>query len=212
MMRRAMAAMPPSNRFSEIAVQLAPALDELNAIGDDLPSTLALKRDRDDPEAHQSQIQAIEVLARQSRRKPEAARPRLDSLPTPPEHGQGPHPGSNQPDRRSRCPRRYLDTGDLSQLNGSEGLLKMKSAATMRSNRFSNSRSNICREQVDPRGRAEVPEAGVTKNRCRPTGTHGFLTSVHARCCGRAQRVITSRHEKAPIDRAERGVVPRVVP
>ncbi len=130
MMRRATAAMPPSNRFSEIAVQLAPALDELNAIGDDLPSTLALKRDRDDPEAHHSQLQAIEALARRAA----GNRKRLGRAvtPYPPLQNMARALIQAQVSQIAAldAARRYLDTGDLSELNGSEGLLKMKTAAT----------------------------------------------------------------------------------
>jgi len=129
MTRRATAALPPSNRFEEIRVQLVPALDELNAIGDELPSSLVLERDRADLEARQRHFQAIEELAQRAARnlkrlgRASTPYPRLQTM-----------IGALIQAQRSQisaldAARRYLDTGNLSDLNGPDGLLKMKTAA-----------------------------------------------------------------------------------
>jgi rhomboid protease GluP len=128
MTRRATAMMPPANRLWEVGVDLGPALDELAAIGNAAPSTLELKRDRDDPEAKQSHIQAIEHLA---------ARAALNL--TRLRHITTPYPALDNMTKALilaqtsqiaglDAVRRYLDTGNLSDLSGKDGLLELKTA------------------------------------------------------------------------------------
>ena len=128
MTHRAIGALPPANRLSEIRAQLVPALDELNAINDKLPSSLALKRDREDPESRGQHLQAIDELSRRAA----GNRKRLDRAwsPYPRLHNMAGALVQAQARQISAldAARRYLDTGDLSNLNGPDGFLKMKTA------------------------------------------------------------------------------------
>jgi rhomboid protease GluP len=125
---RATAIFPPSSRFREIAVQLTPALDELNTISDELPSSLALKRDRNDSDARQRELEKINELGRRS-----VGNLKLLNRAATPYPALRNMAGALVQAQTSQiaaldAARRYLDSGDPGDLSGPSGLLKMKTA------------------------------------------------------------------------------------
>ncbi len=70
--RTGVGALPPVSKFQDLAAQLAPALDEYNAILEAMPSTLALSRDRDDQTARPRHAQRVERVDRTGSTQPGA--------------------------------------------------------------------------------------------------------------------------------------------
>ncbi len=122
--RRAMADFAPARVIGRIAVQLA----ELNAIGNSVPSSLELRRDRDAPEAHDLQVEAIEELAQRAARNLERLGRALTPDPRIENMVRAVIQAQTSQIAALDAARRYLDTGDLSDLTGPAGLLKMKTA------------------------------------------------------------------------------------
>jgi hypothetical protein len=128
--------LPPALRFQHIEEQIAPALAEFNAIGEEIPSSLALQRDRGDPAAAQTYLRAIRSLTergtknlarfRHSTTSDPALRAMVDSL-VEAQTGQL---------ARLQAARRYLETGDSLELTGPDGFLAAKAVADQAVRRF----------------------------------------------------------------------------
>jgi len=121
--RRAVKSLPPSVRLRDIVGQIAPALDEFNAIDEALPSTLALRRDRGDPPEHQRQLHNVQGLAERGAanlvrlRRATTPDPGLRIMVDAIIHAQAGQLAG------LRAMRRYLETGNTDDLTGPDVVL-----------------------------------------------------------------------------------------
>jgi hypothetical protein len=121
--RRGAMRLPPLLRLQDFEEQIASASKEFNAIGEEIPSTLALMRDRGDEPARQTYIREVQRLTERGN----AGLARLRGVTTP------------DPALRTmvaslvkaqvcqiawiEAARRYLETGKVEELNGTKGFL-----------------------------------------------------------------------------------------
>jgi len=128
--RRAVTTLPPSVRVRDIGLQIAPAVDEFNAIDDAMPSTLALKRDRGDPPDQQRHLHNIQELAQ--RGTTNLARLRRATTPDPSLRIMVDELIRAQDSQLAglRATRRYLETGNADDLTGPDGVLTLHAATT----------------------------------------------------------------------------------
>ena len=127
--RRATAVLPPPVRFQGIAEQIDPALKVYNAITDEAPSTLILKRDRDDADARGGHLETVRDLIRRAGSNLTALR--RATTPYPPLQSMVKALVEAQSRQLAglRAAERYLETGDPEHLSGPGGLLEEKTAA-----------------------------------------------------------------------------------
>jgi len=126
--RRGAMRLPPVMRFQHVEEQIAPALAEFNAIGEDIPSSLALQRDRADPPTVQTYFQNIQNLTergtknlarlRRATTSDPGLRTMVDSL----------IQAQTSQLARLEAARRYLETGNALDLTGPKGFLAGKAA------------------------------------------------------------------------------------
>jgi hypothetical protein len=121
--------LPPPVRFQGIAEQIDPALKVYNAITDEAPSTLILKRDRDDADARGGHLETVRDLIRRAGSNLTALR--RATTPYPPLQSMVKALVEAQSRQLAglRAAERYLETGDPEHLSGPGGLLEEKTAA-----------------------------------------------------------------------------------
>jgi rhomboid protease GluP len=127
--RRASAAMTPDVRYQAIVEQISPALEEWNALKSAGPSTLALSRDFGDPEARAGHLANIRALIERAvanlkaMRRAKTPDPSLKKMANALADAQSSQLGG------LRAAERFLETGELENLNGSGGMLEGMTAA-----------------------------------------------------------------------------------
>jgi len=144
--RRGVTSLPHSVRLRDAVVQIAPALDEFNAIDEAMPSTLALRRDRGDPPDQRRHLHNIKELL-------ERATANLARL----RRAKTPEPGLRimidgliqaQVSQLAglRATRRYLETGNTDDLSGPDGVLAAKAATSQGERSFQQQQYNYLSE------------------------------------------------------------------
>jgi rhomboid protease GluP len=134
--RRGATIVPPANRFQDVAAQLTPALQEYQAIAEQMPATLILGRDRDDLSARAKHLQTIKDLTERGK----ANFLRMRNVKTPDQglrsliidliNAQSSQLGTLE------AARRYLETGDAEHVKGSEGVLSRRTASLRETQAF----------------------------------------------------------------------------
>ncbi|MFI5457269.1 MAG: rhomboid family intramembrane serine protease [Isosphaerales bacterium] len=134
--RRAVTSLSPSVRLRDIGVQIAPALDEFNAIDEAMPGTLVLKRDRGDPPDQQKHLHNIQELAQ--RGTANLARLRRATTPVPSLRIMVDEliQAQNSQLGGLRASRRFLETGNTDDLTGPDGVLALRAATTQSKRAF----------------------------------------------------------------------------
>jgi rhomboid protease GluP len=126
--RRGAMKLPAVMRFQHVEEQITGPLEEFNAIGDAIPSSLALKRDRADPQARQEYLNNLQMLVR--RGTTNLVRLTRVTTPDPGLRGIVDALVSAQTAQRARveAARRFLESGDAEAITGDEGFLAKKAA------------------------------------------------------------------------------------
>jgi len=144
--RRAATSLPPPVRLQSIVSQIAPALDEFNAIEEAMPSTLALTRDRGRPPERQRHLRDIQELTARGT----ANLARLRRATTPDHRLQIMVDALIQAQVSQlgglRASQRYLETGDTNLLSGPEGVLARKAATNQSKRSFQQQQYNYLSE------------------------------------------------------------------
>ena len=127
--RSAISVLPASDRIQGIVEQIDPALKMYNALAEEGPSTLILKRDRNDPVARNTHLEAIRDLTR--RGLSNLAALRRAATPYPPLKSMVNALIAAQSSQIAglRAAERFLETGDPEHLTGPSGLLAEKNTA-----------------------------------------------------------------------------------
>ncbi len=127
--RRTTAMFPPSVRFQGIAEQLEPALGVYSAITDKVPSTMSLRRDRDDPEARIGHLETLRDLIQRGHANLAALRRATSPYAPLQSMVKALVEAQSRQLAGLRAAGRYLETGDLENLTGPDGVLAEKKAA-----------------------------------------------------------------------------------
>jgi rhomboid protease GluP len=128
--------LPPEVRIQHIVAQITPALRELGAIGDDVPSSLALLRDRADPAAAQTYLQDIERLKGRATNNLTRMRHATTSDPGLTQMVDSLIQAQTSQLALLEAGRRYLATGDALDLTGPDGFLARKAESHQGVRRF----------------------------------------------------------------------------
>jgi rhomboid protease GluP len=128
--RTGVGALPTVSKFQDLAAQLAPALDEYNAILEAMPSTLALACDRDEQTERPRHAQRIDELIVRA----QVNRSRMQSAVTPDPalraiKGDVVRAQDEQLNALL-AQRAYLETGNREQLSGPDGVRERRIAAS----------------------------------------------------------------------------------
>ena len=155
--RRASTSLSPAVRLNDIASQIAPPLDEFNAIEEAMPSsTMALSRDRGNPPERERYLRDIQKLMERGT----ANLARLRRATTPDHSLQTMVDALIQAQVSQlaglRATNRYLETGDTDLLAGPEGILARKAATNQGKRAFQQQQYNY------------LSEHGLIENRDQP--------------------------------------------
>jgi rhomboid protease GluP len=128
--RTGVGALPAVSKFQDLAAQLAPALDEYNAILEAMPSTLSLSRDRDDQTARPRHAQRVDELIVRA----QVNRVRMQTAVTPDPALRGLVADVVQAQSAQlaalEAQRAYLESGNREHLSGTDGARERRIAAS----------------------------------------------------------------------------------